>query len=59
MPEGVIVGGWGYIIAAYALVAVVLVLYATSLIRRLRKADDLATDSRLESSPPTAAGRVP
>ena len=35
-PEGVIVGGWSYVIAAYVLVGVVLVAYAAHLIARTR-----------------------
>ncbi len=38
MPEGVIVGGWNFVVAAYSLTAVVLAGYAWSLIRR-RSAD--------------------
>lgn len=34
MPEGVIVGGWSYVIAAYGITATVLVLYVISLFRR-------------------------
>ncbi len=37
MPEGVIIGGWGYVIAAYALTVAGLVLYALSLVRRRRR----------------------
>ena len=36
MPEGVIVGGWSYVIGAYAVVAVGLALYVASLFQRLR-----------------------
>jgi hypothetical protein len=36
MPEGVIVGGWSYVIAAYSITTVVLVLYCASLLRRWR-----------------------
>ena len=34
MPEGVIVGGWNFVIAAYCITAVGLVLYTWSLHRR-------------------------
>lgn len=34
MPEGVIVGGWSYVIAAYGITATVLVLYVVSLLKR-------------------------
>ena len=37
MPEGVIVGGWGYVIAAYSITAAGLLVYTWSLISRLRK----------------------
>jgi len=36
MPDGVIAGGWPYVIAAYGVTAVVMVLYAWSLRRRGR-----------------------
>lgn len=34
MPEGVIVGGWSYVIAAYGVTAVGLIVHAWSLWRR-------------------------
>lgn len=34
MPEGVIAGGWNYVIAAYSLTGVVFVVYAWSLLAR-------------------------
>jgi hypothetical protein len=37
MPEGVIVGGWNFVIAAYSITATGLILYAWSLIRRTRQ----------------------
>jgi hypothetical protein len=41
MPEGVIIGGWNYVIAAYSLTAVGLAAYAWSLAHRARRrADD-------------------
>lgn len=36
-PEGVIIGGWGYVVAAYSVTAVVLAGYALFLLRRLRR----------------------
>ncbi|HUP21723.1 MAG TPA: hypothetical protein VNB06_02135 [Thermoanaerobaculia bacterium] len=36
MTEGVIVGGWSYVIGAYAVVAIGLAMYAVSLFQRLR-----------------------
>lgn len=41
MPEGVIIGGWSYVIAAYGIVALGLVAYAVSLVVRLRQAKRL------------------
>ncbi len=38
MPEGVIAGGWNYVISAYGLTALVLGAYAWSLVRRVRAA---------------------
>ena len=40
VPEGVIVGGWNYVIAAYTVTAVGLALYAWSLRNRLRRFRD-------------------
>ena len=37
MPEGVIIGGWSYVVAAYTITWAGLVLYIWSLIARLRK----------------------
>ena len=37
MPEGVIAGGWSYVIAAYSLTAVGLVAHGWSLWRRWRE----------------------
>lgn len=45
MPEGVIVGGWGYVIGAYGLTVLVLGLYTASLTFRLRKA---SRDKKIE-----------
>jgi lipopolysaccharide export LptBFGC system permease protein LptF len=39
MPDGVIVGGWSYVIAAYSITAVGLIAYAWSLVHRRRKAE--------------------
>ena len=43
-PEGVIVGGWNYVIAAYAITATGLIGYAWSLISRRRGRDDDDSD---------------
>jgi hypothetical protein len=46
-PEGVIIGGWSFVVAAYAVTAVVLLLYAWSLRSRLaRTRNSTATHSR-------------
>jgi hypothetical protein len=37
MNEGIIIGGWNYVIAAYSITAVGLVAYAWSLVHRRRK----------------------
>ena len=36
MSGGVVVGGWGYVIAAYAVTGIALLLYGVSLAVRLR-----------------------
>lgn len=37
MPEGVIAGGWAYVIAAYSVTVVLLVGYCMSLISKLKR----------------------
>ncbi len=51
-PEGVIIGGWSYVIAAYVLVGVVLAAYAAHLIARTRSLDARRrrSDDRAETS---------
>ena len=39
MPEGVIIGGWSYVIAAYSVTFVALVSYVWSLRKRQRAID--------------------
>ena len=39
-PEGVIIGGWGYVVAAFTVTLVVLAGYALLLISRLRRHND-------------------
>ncbi len=46
LPEGVIVGGWGYVIAGYAFAAAVLALYGASLFWRLRALRSLDGDAK-------------
>ena len=45
MPEGVISGGWNYVISAYGLTVVVLTSFAWSLLVRGREAGRGETDS--------------
>lgn len=53
-PSGVIVGGWSYVIASYALSAVVLVGYTLALLIRLRR---ISRDpARIEAPPETDTG---
>ena len=44
MSEGMIVGGWGYVIAAYTVTGVGLAIYISSLIARLRKSHNIEKD---------------
>ena len=44
MSEGVIIGGWNYVIAAYTITAAGLVIYIWSVIARLRKSYDMEED---------------
>ncbi len=37
MSEGVIIGGWNYVVAAYSITAAGLLLYFLSLVARYRK----------------------
>ena len=36
--NGVVVGGWNYVVAAYSITATVLIVYAVTLLRRLSEA---------------------
>jgi hypothetical protein len=36
MTEGIVTGGWGFVTAAYALTALVFLIYGISLFARLR-----------------------
>ena len=40
-PEGVIIGGWSYVIAAFSVTFVVLAGYALLLLRRLRRDNNM------------------
>ncbi len=40
MSEGVIVGGWSYVVAAYSITVAGLVAYSLSLIRRRQRSDE-------------------
>jgi len=37
MPEGVVIGGWNFVIAAYTITTVVLAAYTWSLFRRRKR----------------------
>ena len=39
MSDGVIVGGWSYVVAAYSITAEGLIAYALSLVHRRRKTE--------------------
>jgi len=47
-PEGVIIGGWNFVIAAYAITSAMFLLYAWSLRSRLKKAEDKNDDEQTE-----------
>ena len=44
MSEGVIVGGWNYVVAAYAVTGGGLAVYIWTLIARLRKSHNIEED---------------
>lgn len=44
MSEGVIIGGWNYVIAAYVVFAGVLIVYASTLALRYRRAREGRTE---------------
>jgi hypothetical protein len=46
MTQGMVSGGWNYVIAAYGVTAAVLVLYGVTLITRLREARSRAGGER-------------
>jgi hypothetical protein len=46
MSQGIVAGGWNFVIAAYGITAAVLVLYGVTLITRLREARSRANEER-------------
>ncbi len=46
MTQGLVSGGWNFVIAAYGITAAVLVLYGVTLITRLREAKSRASEER-------------
>jgi hypothetical protein len=46
MSQGIVSGGWNFVIAAYGITAAVLVLYGVTLITRLREARTRAAEER-------------
>ena len=46
MSQGIVSGGWNFVIAAYGITAAVLVLYGVTLITRLREAKSRSTEER-------------
>jgi len=44
MSEGVIIGGWNYVVAAYAITGLGLVAYTWGLITRLRRSHNKEED---------------
>ena len=43
MPDGVIAGGWSYVIGAYSVTVIALVGYTWSIMRRLKNAEKETT----------------
>lgn len=46
MTQGVVTGGWNFVIAAYGITAAVLLLYGVTLITRLREARSRSVEER-------------
>lgn len=46
MSQGIVSGGWNFVIAAYGVTAAVLVIYGVTLITRLREAKSRAVKER-------------
>ena len=52
-PEGVIIGGWSFVVAAYAVTAVVLAAYAWSVRSRLAKLESRTRPPTRKEGEPT------
>ena len=52
-PEGVIIGGWNFVVAAYVVTAVVLAAYAWSVRSRLAKLDSRTRPPLRKEGEPT------
>lgn len=46
MSQGIVSGGWNFVVAAYGITAAVLVLYGVTLITRLREAKSRSSEER-------------
>jgi hypothetical protein len=46
MTQGVVTGGWGFVIAAYSITALVLFIYGVTLMARLREARSRSAEER-------------
>jgi hypothetical protein len=46
MSQGLVSGGWNFVIAAYGITAAVLLIYGVTLITRLREAKSRASEER-------------
>jgi hypothetical protein len=46
MSQGIVAGGWNFVIAAYGVTAAVLALYGVTLITRLREARSRSVEER-------------
>jgi len=46
MSQGIVSGGWNFVIAAYGITAAVLILYGVTLITRLREARSRLVEER-------------
>jgi|GEM_PF-928144 len=46
MSQGLVTGGWNFVIAAYGITAAVLIIYGVTLVTRLREAKSRAAEER-------------